>query len=388
MEYSQRSVRLPKNPEEKEAWKRVIIILEHCPLSSVSTDKGFELLSEKHRNIHARRNQDPADWRPDVIHQCLLHLLDSPLNRAGMLQVFLCCRGDRETDSTAGVTGQKVIQVDPRLRVPRHYKMFEKMMVMCLYRMKVRSTTGYLALLKIVKHPVTEHIPANTRMIRVEKDGEAVDIFDFCKASCGKRKKGAVLAGDNKVEVIPESAREDPDLNGKRDREEEEGNGGEDADESSSTDEELDPYALYKRSQRKAAKAKAAAVAAPAGTSAFPTKEEPASSSSDEDDEGAAGDSSVFEGNEAYEALNKVREGESFAPFAFVIGGIAKGDVTATYVDKAESIRLGNRGMSAAAVCSKILFAFEEAWLSKGMDAAGALFDGDDIRDSAVEEAE
>ncbi|EPY41512.1 essential for mitotic growth 1 [Angomonas deanei] len=71
--------------------------------------------------------------------------------------------------------------VDPRLRVPRHVKVFEKMMVQLLFKMRVRSTSGYLTLLKEIKNPVTDHIPANTELIRVEKDGDLINMFDFAQ---------------------------------------------------------------------------------------------------------------------------------------------------------------------------------------------------------------
>lgn len=264
MEYRQKSARLPKSAEEKLRWRRVIVILEHCPLAVVRTDRGFELLSEKHCQYHARNNQDPAEWRPDVVHQSLLHLLDSPLNRAGLLQVFLRTK--------KGV----VIAVDPRLRVPRHIRLFEKMMVSCLYKMKIRAVHGQLSLLRVVKNPVTDHIPPNCTLFRVEKDGDKVpDLYAFC-AKCGVAEEdicSAPAAGS---------------LSGAND-----------------------------------------------GPSHFAQRHREAA------------------------------EARQFRPFAFVIGGMSKGDVDAPYARKGEvtSIRISDRGMSAAAVCSVITHAFEEEWL-------------------------
>lgn len=260
MEYAQKSARLPKGPEEKANWKRVIIILEHCPISSVMGAKGYELLSEKHKNTHRKYNQDPAEWRPDVVHQCLLHLLDSPLNRAGQLQIFLRTK--------KGVC----IAVDPRLRVPRSMRIFEKMMVSCMYKMKVRSTSGYINLMKVVKNPITDHIPANIRLIRVEKDGDLIDPF-------------------------------------------------------------LLPKTLGHSSQAEASK--------------------------------QVGSSTSSSG--VFNALHTKKAEETFRPFAFVIGGMSKGDVEADWCPKhqVQSFRLGDRGMSAAAVCSALVHGFEESWLAE-----------------------
>ncbi|KEG05704.1 essential for mitotic growth 1 [Trypanosoma grayi] len=280
MEYRQKAVRLPRSAEDKARWRRVVVILEHCPLAVVRTEWGFELLSEKHRAYHARNKQDPAEWRPDVVHQTLLHLLDSPLNRAGLLQVFLCTK--------KGV----VIAVDPRLRVPRHMRLFEKMMVSCLYKMKVRAAHGYLSLLRVVRNPVTDHIPPNSTLIRVEKDGDAVpDLYAFC-ASCGL---GTDEGSSNK--------------NNKNNN----NNNNAGASSSAAGDASTD----FARRQRAAAEAR------------------------------------------------------QFRPFAFIVGGMSKGDVDAPYAAKGQvqSIRLGDRGMSAAAVCSSIVHAFEEEWLREDNEA-------------------
>ncbi|KAG8342751.1 putative EMG1 NEP1 methyltransferase [Trypanosoma vivax] len=285
MEYRQKSARLPRSAEEKARWRRVIIILEHCPLAVVRGEHGFELLSEKHRAHHARNRQDPAEWRPDVVHQALLHLLDSPLNRAGFLQVFLRTK--------KGV----VVAVDPRLRVPRHMRLFEKMMVSCLHRMKVRAAHGPLSLLRVVKNPVTDHIPANCTLIRVEKDGDAVpDIFAFC-AACGFSAAHQSPTGSS-VNTVAE----------KRD---EVGQGG------------------------------------------------------------RASASNNFDGSHFADKYRAATEAQQFKPFAFIIGGMSKGNVEVSYapIGEVKSIRLSDRGLTAAAVCSLILHAFEEAWLREDNEA-------------------
>ncbi|KAG5482591.1 hypothetical protein CUR178_05734 [Leishmania enriettii] len=286
MEYAQKSARLPRSTEEKERWKRVIVILEHCPLQTIRTDSGFELLSDRHRAYHARHNQDPADWRPDVVHQCLLHLQDSALNRAGMLEVFLRTKK------------QVCIAVDPRLRVPRNVRLFEKMMVSLLFKLKVRACTGYLSLLRVVGNPITDHIPAGTRLYRVEKDGDLIDPFAFC-ASCG-------YAAD----VLDEL-----------------------------------------RADRKISLARRRLTSSTSGTL--------------EETMAEAGT------GEFAKVQRKAAERRRFQPFAFIIGGMSRGDVSVDYARPGEvpSIRLGDRGMSAAAVISTLLHGFEEEWLREDNEA-------------------
>ncbi|AIN97011.1 methyltransferase, putative [Leishmania panamensis] len=286
MEYAQKSVRLPRSAEEKERWRRVIVILEHCPLQTVQTDRGFELLSDRHRAYHARHNQDPADWRPDVVHQCLLHLQDSALNRAGMLEVFLRTKK------------HVCIAVDPRLRVPRHVRLFEKMMVSLLFKLKVRASTGYLSLLRVVGNPITDHIPAGTQLYRVEKDGDRIDPFAFC-ASCGYT-----------ANVFDEHH----------------------------TDRKI---SLARRRLTSSTSGTLEETTAEAGTEEFA------------------------------KVQRKAAERRQFKPFAFIIGGMSRGDVSVDYARPGEvsSIRLGDRGMSAAAVISTLLHGFEEEWLREDNEA-------------------
>jgi len=55
---------------------------------SMQVGNAFELLNcDDHGNALKKQNRDAGSCRPDIVHQCLLMLLDSPLNRAGLLQV-------------------------------------------------------------------------------------------------------------------------------------------------------------------------------------------------------------------------------------------------------------------------------------------------------------
>lgn len=265
MDFARPSARLPRNPQEREAWQRVVVILEHCPLKATQSEaRGWELLCERHRNNLLKRGEDPAAWRPDVVHQSLLHLQDCALNRAGKLQVFLHTR-----DGT-------LIFVDPRLRVPRSPRLFDKMLCDALFRLRVRSTSGYVQLLKVIKNPITDHLPPNTRFIRVEKDGDFVDPFALAR------------------ELFPSSCQ------------------------------------------------------VPGARAALHVA-------------GALPRQAVASLQDLGAASRIVAE----PVVAFVVGGMSKGDVEADYAKKevVRSIRLADRGMTAAAVCSQLCHAFEELWI-------------------------
>jgi len=110
----------------------------------------MELLNcDDHVGLHKKAHRDPAGSRPDIAHQLLLGeaaatspcthtpsesnlaprmcccrvlcaaLLDSPLNKAGCLQIYI--------ETTANV----LIEVSPHTRIPRTFKRFAGLMGAC-----------------------------------------------------------------------------------------------------------------------------------------------------------------------------------------------------------------------------------------------------------------
>lgn len=63
-----------------------------------------------------RNHKDPGTVRPDITHQSLLMLFDSPLNRAGLLQVYI------HTNKNV------LIEINPQCRIPRTFKRFGGLM--------------------------------------------------------------------------------------------------------------------------------------------------------------------------------------------------------------------------------------------------------------------
>ena len=80
----------------------------------------FELLNaEDHKSQLTKHKRDVSSARPDITHQSLMMLLDSPLNRAGMLQVYIHTQRN------------VLIEVSPHLRIPRTFKRFCGLMGEC-----------------------------------------------------------------------------------------------------------------------------------------------------------------------------------------------------------------------------------------------------------------
>uniref|UniRef100_A0A3Q2QRT4 EMG1 N1-specific pseudouridine methyltransferase n=1 Tax=Fundulus heteroclitus TaxID=8078 RepID=A0A3Q2QRT4_FUNHE len=108
---------------DRMAERRLIVILEGASLETVKVGKTFELLNcDQHKNIIIKSGRDPGHIRPDITHQCLLMLMDSPLNRAGLLQVYI------HTEKNA------LIEINPQTRIPRTFNRFCGLIVTRLFQ--------------------------------------------------------------------------------------------------------------------------------------------------------------------------------------------------------------------------------------------------------------
>ncbi|PSR72873.1 hypothetical protein PHLCEN_2v11240 [Hermanssonia centrifuga] len=160
--------------------RRLFVILEQACLEAyrVSTggrskggregDVKYALLNcDDHQGILAKTGRDIADARPDITHQCLLTLLDSPLNKAGLLQVYI--------HTAKGV----LIEVNPHVRIPRTFKRFSGLMVQLLHKLSIRGVNGPEKLLKVIKNPITDHLPANTIKLTLSGDAPTIRLSKY-----------------------------------------------------------------------------------------------------------------------------------------------------------------------------------------------------------------
>ncbi|MES1906882.1 MAG: hypothetical protein MHM6MM_000109 [Cercozoa sp. M6MM] len=151
--------RVPVQAADKEQTPRLYIVLTNAGLETVKSKKGYELLRhDQHKGILSKHSRDPQKYRPDIVHQTLLALSDSPLNQAGKLQIYI------------HTVNNVLIEVSPHCRIPPTFDRFCMLMVQLLHRMKIKATggnnsdpTAQKTLLKVVKSPVTRHLPAAAR---------------------------------------------------------------------------------------------------------------------------------------------------------------------------------------------------------------------------------
>jgi len=170
---------IPKTSAQKDNVRRLIVVLERCSLEAYKVSSGsgrgrdgeqvkYALLNcDDHQGILAKTGRDIADARPDITHQCLLTLLDSPLNKAGLLQVYV--------HTVKGV----LIEINPHVRIPRTFKRFSGLMVQLLHTLSIRGVNGSEKLLKVIKNPVTDHFPTNTYKITLSGDAQTVRLSEY-----------------------------------------------------------------------------------------------------------------------------------------------------------------------------------------------------------------
>ncbi|KAH0549145.1 ribosomal RNA small subunit methyltransferase NEP1-like [Cotesia glomerata] len=146
-----KSLKVIRNSSQK---KRLIIILENAQLETVKVGNNYELLnSDRHSDILRKNNRDPANSRPDIAHQCLLMLQDSPLNKSGYLQIYV------HTENNV------LFEVNRLTRIPTNFDEFAELMVCLLHKHKVRAENNKSILLKIIKNPITDWLPAGCKKI-------------------------------------------------------------------------------------------------------------------------------------------------------------------------------------------------------------------------------
>jgi hypothetical protein len=133
----------------------LLIILDLASLETVKTKKGdFQLLNcDDHIGLIRKFHKDPSEYRPDIIHQELMTVLDSPLNKAGKVKVLV------HTEKNV------LFEVSNKTRIPRTFKRFSGLMVQLLHRLKIRSADGRDMLLKVIKNPISRYIPPGARVV-------------------------------------------------------------------------------------------------------------------------------------------------------------------------------------------------------------------------------
>lgn len=161
--------------------RKLIIVLERANLDIIKIDAQYkrpaslELINcDEHMHTIRKLKKDPAFCRPDIVYQCLKILSQCPLNRAGLLQVYVRTQNN------------ELFKVDPQFAVPDSFQEFTKVMVQLLHHLRpVRAKKCSKQLLKLLKNPVTLHLPTgcprfgtSSKAKRVKRPSEIVPASD------------------------------------------------------------------------------------------------------------------------------------------------------------------------------------------------------------------
>ncbi|KAL8210010.1 hypothetical protein R6Q57_006742 [Mikania cordata] len=149
----------------------VIFILEKASLEVAKVGKSYQLLnSEDHAHFLKKNNRNPAEYRPDISHQAILNILDSPLNKAGKLRALY-------VKTEKGV----LIEIKPHVRIPRTFKRFAGIMLQLLQKLSISAVGKREKLLRVIKNPVTQYLPVNSHKIAgfSHSSEKLVDMHDY-----------------------------------------------------------------------------------------------------------------------------------------------------------------------------------------------------------------
>ncbi|XP_062218863.1 uncharacterized protein LOC133918808 [Phragmites australis] len=163
---------LPVVPRPVDGKRRpgAIFVLERACLEVGKVGKTMLILnSDDHANYLRKQERNPADYRPDIIHQALLAIFDSPLTKAGRLQAVY-------VRTEKGV----LFEIKPHVRMPRTFKRFCGLMSQLLQKLSITAVGKREKLLNVIKNPVTRYLPVGARKIGLSYSAEkSVNLFDY-----------------------------------------------------------------------------------------------------------------------------------------------------------------------------------------------------------------
>ncbi|KAK6045451.1 Nep1 ribosome biogenesis protein [Cooperia oncophora] len=127
--------------DESSSEKRILyVVLEGCSLESAKVRTMQYLCSDKHANFLRKNKKDPADYRPDILHQ-------------------VSCWYFSERNKNV------LVRVSPQCRIPRTFDRFCGLMVQLLHKLVVRAADSSQKLLTVIKNPVSNYLPVGSRKI-------------------------------------------------------------------------------------------------------------------------------------------------------------------------------------------------------------------------------
>lgn len=154
----------------KKIKKKLIIILEGAVIELGGIKKNPQIINcDEHYKIIKSMKKKLDEFRPDIVHQCLLNLFDSPLNKVGLLQVYI------------HTSKNVLIEINPKTRIPRTFKRFSGLFTQLLLKNEISSSDSDEILLKVINSDIKELIGKNNPIVLLSSKGRLIDIDTYTK---------------------------------------------------------------------------------------------------------------------------------------------------------------------------------------------------------------
>ncbi len=119
------------------------------------------------------------------------------MNKAGLLQVYIRTKNN------------VLIEINPKCRIPRTFKRFCGLFAQLLTKYRIRASETSEILLKVVKNPITDHLPSGSPIITTCEKSRLIDIDEYT-TSLNKGKPvvfvvGAMSQGDVNIDYSHDS---------------------------------------------------------------------------------------------------------------------------------------------------------------------------------------
>jgi rRNA small subunit pseudouridine methyltransferase Nep1 len=75
-----------------------------------------------------------------------------------------------------------LIEINPKTRIPRTFKRFSGLFAQLLTKYKIRASENSEILLKVIKNPITDHLPMGSAIIATSEKSRLVDIDEYCES--------------------------------------------------------------------------------------------------------------------------------------------------------------------------------------------------------------
>ncbi|XP_065857419.1 uncharacterized protein [Euphorbia lathyris] len=164
---------IPLAPSVESSKSGVIFVLEKASLTLAFVGRKFQILNpDEHGTFLRKKNMNPYDYRPDIVHEALCEIMDSRLRMAGKLKAIYIKTGE-------GI----LIKVEPNALIPRTLGRFCSMMAELLQKLSIKAKGKGGKLLRLVENPVTQYLPVNSRKIGLSYSSKkAVELRDYVNA--------------------------------------------------------------------------------------------------------------------------------------------------------------------------------------------------------------